>query len=141
MPARKAGKNGSTRSGECSWRAVAEAIEARRGAAEIDDDEEERRERVDAETRADPGQAERQDERLAIGAAEEIDKREDQHRRADRQRSAVDKRPREGSPRHKTAGDGKTEQGGVARQKQRLRAHPGAPQSRRTKPLLTACPP
>ena len=42
--------------------AVAEPIEARRRAAEIDDDEEERGQRIEAEMRADPGQAERQGE-------------------------------------------------------------------------------
>ena len=39
---------------------VAEAVEASRGAAKIDDDKKERRERVDAETGADPRQTERQ---------------------------------------------------------------------------------
>ena len=44
--------------------AEAERVEARRGAAEIDHDEKERRERVEAEMRAEPGQAERQDQGL-----------------------------------------------------------------------------
>ena len=60
MPARNAGKNGSTRSGRLFVAAVAEAVEAGGGAAEIDDDEEEGRERVEPEMGADPGQAERQ---------------------------------------------------------------------------------
>ena len=49
MPARKAGKNGSTRCGALLVPAIAEAVEARRGAAEIDHDQEEGRQRVDAE--------------------------------------------------------------------------------------------
>ena len=40
--------------------AIAEREEARGRAAEIDDDQEERGQRVDAEMRAEPGQAERQ---------------------------------------------------------------------------------
>ena len=43
MPARKAGKNGSTRCGFALVTAVAEAVEARRGGSKIDHDEEERR--------------------------------------------------------------------------------------------------
>ena len=65
MPARKAGKNGSTRARRRLVPAVAEAVEAGRRAAEIDHDEEERGERVEAEMRAEPGQAERQDQRPA----------------------------------------------------------------------------
>src|SRR3954465_1054293 len=92
MPARKAGKNGSTRPGASSWRpyprpyrlpaapprvvvvgenneraagrllwaAIPEAIQARGRAAEVDDDEEKRRERVDPEVRAEPRQTDRQ---------------------------------------------------------------------------------
>ncbi len=52
---------------------VSEAIEARRGSAEIDDDEEERRQRVDTEVRADPRQAERQDERLPVRVSQKLD--------------------------------------------------------------------
>ena len=47
--------------------AVAEGEEARAGAAEIDHDEEEGRQRVDAEMGADPRQAERQDDRVGGG--------------------------------------------------------------------------
>ena len=96
---------------------VAEAIETRRGSAEIDDDEEERRQRVDAEVRPNPRQAERQDERLPARVSQKLDQREDQHGRADRQRSAIDERPRGRFPRRKAPGDGKPEQGGVARKK------------------------
>ena len=46
--------------------AVAEAVEARRGAAEVDDDEKERRQRVEPEMRAEPRQAERQDQRSPL---------------------------------------------------------------------------
>ena len=77
-----------------------EAEETRRGSAEIDDNQEERRQPVDPEVRPDPRQAERQNERLAARTAQELDKREDQHRRADCQSSAVDEPPREGFPRH-----------------------------------------
>ena len=45
--------------------AVAETVHAGRGAAEIDHREEERSQRVEPEMRADPGQAERQDQRLS----------------------------------------------------------------------------
>ena len=60
MPARKAGKKGRTRCGCVFVPAVAEAVEARAGTAEIDDGEEEGRQRVDPEMRADPRDAERQ---------------------------------------------------------------------------------
>ena len=47
--------------------AIAEAIEACRRAAEIDDDEEERGQRIEAEMRAEPGQSERQGQVGGIG--------------------------------------------------------------------------
>jgi hypothetical protein len=42
---------------------MAQGVEARRCAAEIDDGEEEARQRVEAEMRADPGQAKRENGR------------------------------------------------------------------------------
>src|SRR5271165_7324058 len=118
-----------------------EAKEARRGSAEIDDNQEECRQPIDPEVRPDPRQAERQNELLAVRPAQEFDQREDQQRRADCQRSAVDEPPREGFPRHKTTGDGKPKKGGVAGQKQCLSAHLGSPQCRRTKSQLAGRPP
>ena len=59
IAARKAGKNGSTR-GRTLVPTVAQAKKAGRGAAQIDDDQKERRQRVDAKMRADPRQAKRQ---------------------------------------------------------------------------------
>jgi hypothetical protein len=63
---------------------VSEAIEARRGSAKVDDDEEERRQRVYAKVRADPGQAEWQNKRLALRPSEELNEGANQHRRRDR---------------------------------------------------------
>ena len=140
MPARKAGKNGSTRSGAALGPAVAEAVEARRGAAEIDDDEKERRQRVDAETRADPGQAERQDERLAARANEErVDRNQEQERRED-ERAAVDQRAREGSRRDKRPRDRESQERRVAREAERFGAHRDRPSSREIGVLITAPP-
>ena len=55
--------------------AVADGEDARRGGAEIDDEEKEGGERVEPEMPAEPGQAERQDERC--GRGREGGKRED----------------------------------------------------------------
>ena len=65
MPARKAGIERQHALRRLLVAAVAEGVEAGRRAAEIDDDEEEGGERIEAEMRADPGQAERQDARPA----------------------------------------------------------------------------
>ena len=51
--------------------AVADAIEAGDRAAEIDDDEEERRQRVEAEMRAEPRQPDRQRDQIRLGDASE----------------------------------------------------------------------
>jgi len=51
--------------------AVAEAIQARRGAAEIDDHQEERGQRVEPEMRAEPGQSDRQGNHGGIGGVAE----------------------------------------------------------------------
>ncbi len=54
--ARNAGKNGSTRPGSRSCRSVAKAVKACRGAAQIDDGEKRRGQRIEPEMRAEPGQ-------------------------------------------------------------------------------------
>ena len=71
--------------------AIAEREQARRRAAEIDHDEEEGRERVDAEMRAEPGQAERQrDGRGGAGVAEQRKQCDDAERQRDDQARAID---------------------------------------------------
>ena len=54
----KAGKNGRTRCGRFLVPPVADGVEAGGEAADIDDGQEQGGERVGAEMRADPGQAE-----------------------------------------------------------------------------------
>ena len=70
MPARNSRIEGQHALRRLLVPAIAERIEARRRAAEIDDDEEEGRQRVEPEMRADPRQAERQDQSLCRRAAE-----------------------------------------------------------------------
>ncbi len=111
--------------------AVAERVQARRRRGEVHDDEKERRQRIDMETRADPGQAERQNERLA-GAAEgeRADRDEKQKRRQD-ERPAVHDRPPHRSCGDERACDRKSEERGVADETERLGAHLLSPSSRR----------
>ena len=71
--------------------AVAEREQARRRAAEIDHDQEKCRQRVDAEMRAQPGQAERQrDGRSAAGVLEQDEQRDHAQGQRDDQARAVD---------------------------------------------------
>ena len=76
--------------------AVAERVEARRGAAEIDHDEEERRERVEPEMRADPGQAERQGQGLGRCLSDQRAEANDEAHASDRERYPIDQVAAEG---------------------------------------------
>ena len=73
--------------------AVAERVEAGRRAAEIDDDEEEGRERIEAEMRAEPRQPERQRQDLGWSLPEQLRERRDEARARDDQGGAVDDDP------------------------------------------------
>ena len=76
-------------------RAIAEPVEAGGGGAEIDDQQEEGRQRIDAEMRADPGQAERQGQGRGIAAAEQGGERGERGDERDGQGGAVDGARRE----------------------------------------------
>ena len=86
--------------------AMAERIEARRGAAEIDDGEKRSRERIEAEVRADPGQAERQCEPLGrcLHLRKHCAERNERHREAGTVNEPRARRPAAGEKRQ--AGDG-----------------------------------
>ena len=73
--------------------AVTERIEARRRAAEIDDDEEECRERVQAEMRAEPRQPNRKRQDFGRSLPEQLRERDDEARARDDQGGAVDDDP------------------------------------------------
>ena len=71
--------------------AIAEREQARRSAAEIDHHQEKCRQRVDAEMRAQPGQAERQgDGGGRIGISEQAEQRDHAQRQRDDQAGAID---------------------------------------------------
>ena len=73
--------------------AVTERIEACRRTAEIDHDEEERRERVQTEMCAEPGQSDRKRQDLGWCLPEQLRKRGDEARARDDQGGAVDDDP------------------------------------------------
>ena len=77
--------------------AVAERVEAGGGAAEIDDDQKERRERVEAEMRAEPRKPDRQPQDLVRGLPEQVSERRSKGRQRDQQRRR--RRPRCGRAR------------------------------------------
>ena len=80
IAARNAGKNGSTRCGGLVP-AIAERVERGARRAEIDDGEEEGGQRIDAEMRAEPGQAERQHDVGGRRRAEKVDRTRRRSRR------------------------------------------------------------
>ena len=88
---------------------------------------------VDAKMRADPGQAERQNERLAP-RLDEPDERGDQHRRRHRQCGAIDEARRVSPASGGRAGDSEREQRRIASQKQRDPAHSSASSDREPRP-------
>ncbi len=118
--------------------AIAERIEARCGGGEVHDDEKERRERIDMETRADPGEAQRQNDRLALAAERERADRDDKQKRGHGERPAVDDGPPQGSSGAEPACDRKSEERGVAEETERLGAHLLPPLRRKIEVLLTA---
>ena len=67
MPARKAGIEGQHAPRRLLVPAIAEPVQARRRAAEIDHHEKERRQCVEPKMRAEPGHADRERQRLAAG--------------------------------------------------------------------------
>ena len=91
MPARNAGKERQDAHRRRFVLAIAERIEARRGAAEIDDGEERSRERIEAEVRADPGKAERQCEPLGrcLHLRKHCAERNERHREAGSRKRAA----------------------------------------------------
>ncbi len=70
--------------------AVTERVEACRRAAEIDHDEEERRERVQAEMRAEPRQSDGKRQDISRSLPEKLNQRDDDAYNRDNQRRAVD---------------------------------------------------
>ena len=86
--------------------AIADAVEARRRAAEIDHHEKERGQRVDPEVRAEARQSDRQDHRLDGGAADQghgADREPEQRRN---QAAAIDQNRAGRGARHADSGDG-----------------------------------
>lgn len=111
--------------------AVADAVEARGGAAEIDDRQEEGGERVDAEAGSEPGQAKRQRDsaRRACRPVQQGRDGDAERRDADRERGAVGGASGHGPPAGGHAEHGDQEQRGHAPEfgEHRHRAYPPVP--------------
>ena len=69
--------------------AIAERKQARGGGAEIDDHEKERRKRIDAEMRTEPGQTEWQRRRRRLGATDKLPERGETSDGTDQKRAAI----------------------------------------------------
>ena len=105
--------------------AVAEAVEARARPAEIDHRQEERRQRIDAEVCADPGDAERQGQRiLGAGPADETDKRQEEQDQRRGEAERVDDR-RGGRTASETDGDRSRRQEAADANEDEVNRHPG----------------